>query len=188
MWVAEKKAGPNGGSDGARGEWGGHLKLRHTLDPDILSLDDLDYSSDEEGEDGVCDPRLDMRDDQIDSRPLPPPPTSAPATPPNGWGLLLKCEMHVAVGGSLLPPATLGTSILDVLRRYSRHDVELQTRLFELLGEQVPQPQEWLDRAEEMSPMFIAWMQAYRMKRCDASFGAVSPLRRALILRVCVVL
>lgn len=135
--VAEKKAGPNGGSDGARGEWGGHLKLRHTLDPEILSLDDLDDSSDEEGEDGVCDPRLDMRDDHIDSRPLPPPPTSAPATPPNGWGLLLKCEMHVAVGGSLLPPATLGTSILDVLRRYSRHDVELQTRLFELLGEQV---------------------------------------------------
>lgn len=137
--VCPGRSAGGGGRAEEKVEWGHDLQYRDAVDPSVLSLEGLGESDEEEEEEEddaeVCAAGLDMRDDV--ELPLPPPPTSAPATRANGLGLMLKCEQHVAAGGSVLPPASLGASIVDVLRRNTRNDVELQTRLFELLGERV---------------------------------------------------
>ncbi|KAM3573234.1 hypothetical protein VYU27_004769 [Nannochloropsis oceanica] len=52
----------------------------------------------------------------------------------DGPALLARCELHVAiVGGVGLGPLDLGKGILEILER-STDEVELQTRLFDLLG------------------------------------------------------
>jgi hypothetical protein len=135
-------AGLQGTTAGAL--WGSEYQLNDGLAldlPELAALDDDDGAG--LGDGGHRCFGLDTRDGEAEAEaeaerlvPLEVARAEAPKERADGGGLFARCEAHLQGVAGGMGPVDLGGAVLDILNR-ARDDVELQTRLFELLGERV---------------------------------------------------
>ena len=114
--------------------WGSSVRFQEGFAnvPELRDVEEEENEKEERG--GHACYGMDERDDALPSSSSSSSSFLARPERIDGLALLVRCEMHVAVtGGGGLGPVDLGKGVLDILGR-STDEVELQTRLFDLLG------------------------------------------------------
>ena len=142
-WYQERSsAGPRGASSSSSSlsePWGYNLPFNNGL-ANVPELEFSDKEDADEGEAHADHPCYGM--DHLDDEIIPswPTPTMDSGVAArgidivDGANLLMRCENHIATGGSVgFAPNDLAKSVLDIVGKTTQ-EIELQTRLFDLLG------------------------------------------------------